>query len=471
MPARLPFFYDYVFPNFILPNATPVEQGIINYINTQYSNNLKCETFFESRCEDYNDNNPFFRMFGQHLGLMPNSLSQNYTYLKQSCFRHMVRLEENSVFMGKQMYGKYIYPIKVTLHFARFTGFDNIGLKQNGEFFWKHISQEVLNDLRSGKACVFLDWANENFISTTEYHELHRAIELSGIPKESIVLSINSFNAQEVYESWFPEHQRRLEVRNLPFLMTNISHFFDANPQARITTNDFVNSKNHLRENHFLFPIHRGRPHRLALLFKMASENLLDLGDWSILDRTPFDAGIHEASQVFSLNMDNVNRLRNQIPHNLKDEQGKTFESEVGWDANGSPKPYLNSYFYIASETYVHLPYKSITEKVFKPMANLQPFLFIAFPGALEELRKLGFKTFSPFIDESYDLEGEYANRMNMIFREVEKLCRLSKQDLHNWYWQMEEILSFNRNHLLGKYKSEPLSIEFINHLHRKVKN
>jgi len=470
MPIKLPFFYDYVFPNFILPNATPIEQGIINYINTQYSNKLQCDTFFESRCEEFNDNNPFFRMFGFHLGLMPNSLSQNYTYLKQHCFKHMVQIEENSVFFGKQQYGKYIYPIKVTLHFARFTGFDNVGRKQNGEFFWKHISEEVLSDLRTRKACVFLDWANENFISHGEYQELHRNLELSGIPKESVVLSINSFNAQELYESWFPEEQRKLEVRNLPYLMTNISHFFDSNPQARVDTLQFKYSKHKIRENYFLFPIHRGRPHRLALLFKMASENLLEKGDWSLLDRTPFETGIHEATQVFSLNMDNVNTLRNQIPHTLKDEPHKTFESEVGWEANGTAGPYINSYFYIASETYVHLPYKSITEKVFKPIANLQPFFFIAFPGALEELRKLGFKTFHPFINESYDLENDYTRRMNMIFDEVHRLCRMSKEELHSWYWQMEEILIYNRNLLLEKYKSDSLSLEFINHLHSKVR-
>lgn len=469
MPLKLPLFYDYVFPNFILPNATPVAQGIINYLNTQYSNRLREESFFESRSEDFNDNNPFYRMFGTHLGLMPNSLSQSYTYLKQHCFRHMVELEENSVFFGKQTRGKYIYPIKVTLHFARFTGFDRLGLKQNGEFFWKHISEEVLCDLKNGKACIFLDWANENFIAQPEYNDLHKSLELSGLPKESIVLSINSFNGREVYESWFPEHERRLEVRNLPYLMTNISHFFDVNPQARVNDLSFYNSREKLREHYFLFPNHRGRPHRLGFIFKLASENLLDLGDWSLLDSTSFDTAHYEAGKIFSLT-DNIHQLKGKFPHTLKDEPHKTFESEVGWEAGGTSRPYLNSYFYIASETYTHLPYKSITEKVFKPIANLQPFFFIAFPGALEELRKLGFRTFSPWIDESYDNEHDYVTRMNKIFTEIQKLCSMPKLNIHNWYWEMKDILIYNRNLLLEKYKSEPLSLEFIEHLYNKVR-
>lgn len=468
---NLPFFYDYVFPNFVLPNATPVEQGIVNYIHTIFSNKIKNETFFESQCENYNDTNPFFRMFGHHLGLMPSSLSQNYTYLKQPCFRHMVNITENSVYFGKRNTGKYIYPIKVTLHFARFTGFDAVGSKQNGEFFWKHISEEVLNDLKLRKACIFLDWANENFISKEEFDELHKALERSGIPKESIVLSINSFNAQSVYESWFDEKDRRLEVRNLPYLMTNISHFFATNPQARVRDLEFIGSKNRLRENYFLFPIHRARPHRLALLYKLASENLLDKGDWSILDSPHYTTGVYEASKVFELNSENIKYLENKIPHNLKDEPTKTFESEVGWEANGTSKPYLHSYFYIASETYVGGDYKSLTEKVFKPMANFQPFLFISFPGSLEELRKLGFKTFHPYIDESYDLETDYIKRMQLIFREIERLCNMSKEELHNWYWKMEDILFYNRNFLLEKYKTEPLSLAFIEHLYNKIKH
>ena len=43
----LPFFYDYVFPNTILPNGLSLEMGIVNYINTKYTNRLTNESFFD----------------------------------------------------------------------------------------------------------------------------------------------------------------------------------------------------------------------------------------------------------------------------------------------------------------------------------------------------------------------------------------------------------------------------------------
>ena len=38
MKYQLNFLYDYVFPNFIVPNALAPEYTILNYLNSQYSN-------------------------------------------------------------------------------------------------------------------------------------------------------------------------------------------------------------------------------------------------------------------------------------------------------------------------------------------------------------------------------------------------------------------------------------------------
>jgi hypothetical protein len=130
-----------------------------------------------------------------------------------------------------------------------------------------------------------------------------------------------------------------------------------------------------------------------------------------------------------------------------------------------------NSYLYICTETFVHGDHKSLTEKVFKPIANFQPFLFVAYPGALALLQSLGFKTFSPFIDESYDNETDDTIRLQMIYKEIEKISKMSKEQVHNWYWSMKDILVYNHNHLLTIYKQEPKSTELIEFLHNYVYN
>ena len=42
----------------------------------------------------------------------------------------------------------------------------------------------------------------------------------------------------------------------------------------------------------------------------------------------------------------------------------------------------------------------------------------------LKELQAQGYKTFAPYIDESYDQEPQAYKRMNLAIDQVEKLCK-----------------------------------------------
>ena len=465
---KLPFFYDYVLPNTVMPNALPPEMGVVNYIHTLYSNRLSTESFFDEDLDS--PQSPMRRMFGDQLGHMPSSIYQNGTHLCSPCFTNVVKIYKDSIYFGKRRgQNRYIYPIKVTLHFERFTGVDHVGSKLNGEFFWKHISAEALQDIKSGKALVFLDWGNESFIDRQTLVDFHYGIKYSGIPKHQIVLAINSFNAKEVYESWFTPEERCMEVMNFPFLLSVISWSYNTHLE-HVTFDEFFQSEHAHRKNHFVLPIRRSRGHRLSVLYKLASDNLLDKGDWSCLEATPWDYGLSRASSYpLGFDTDKVRQLHEQIPKNLDDEPTTNFDNAMGW-TNTAKDPYKNSYLYIASETYTHGPYKSLTEKVFKPLGNFQPFVFLAFPGALGTLRSLGFKTFSPFIDESYDDEPDQARRIQMIYSEIKRIASMSKEEIHNWYWSMKDILCHNHSHLLDIYKNEKHTQELVHYLHERTK-
>jgi hypothetical protein len=87
--------------------------------------------------------------------------------------------------------------------------------------------------------------------------------------------------------------------------------------------------------------------------------------------------------------------------------------------------------------------------------------------GSLQQLRNLGFKTFSQYIDESYDLEPDYLTRMQMIQKEILKLNALSFKELHNLYYSMTDILIYNRDHFASFKDTNPykISYEFIQQL------
>ena len=121
---------------------------------------------------------------------------------------------------------------------------------------------------------------------------------------------------------------------------------------------------------------------------------------------------------------------------------------------------YKNSYFNILTESYFiesqiffnshhkKLVDFSLNERNILPINAYQPFIAMNGQGHMKGLRDLGFKTFHPYIDESYDDVVNVHKRFNMIKQEINKLCSMSKQEIHDWYWSMEEIYKHNFNHL-----------------------
>jgi hypothetical protein len=69
------------------------------------------------------------------------------------------------------------------------------------------------------------------------------------------------------------------------------------------------------------------------------------------------------------------------------------------------------------------------TEKTYKTLACARPFIAVTTPYFLQDLQRLGYKTFSPYIDESYDLIEDNHLRMRAIADEVARLNSLNEQE------------------------------------------
>lgn len=468
MKYKIPFLYEYVLPNFVMPNALITEFGLINYLHSLHSNRHNVNSFFEG---PLGNANPVTSLFDTSLGTWTNSLRTNGSHISAGCYRHLVDYHEDSLYFGRRKFYKYIYPIKISPHIDEFIGYNlPPGNKLNGEYFWKHMSPQALMDVRNNKAIIFLDYGQENFVTKKTYINLHEVLKLSGIPKNNIILAFNSFNAKELYETWFTPEERRLEVHDWPFVVSNSSYHYTTDVSC-LPIDDFLNSENVIRDNYFLFKVKRPRNHRLILLYKMCTDGLLDKGDWSCIESSAFNLQLfNNISKYYNIDLDEekVKNLYNNLPYTLKNEKNIDLSVVSAW-SDRNFDAYKNSYFYICTETFTTGEYKSVTEKVFKPIANYQPFLFVAFPGALKLLRDLGFKTFDGFINESYDNEPLETNRMHMIYNEITRLCAMSKEEIHNWFWGMKDILIHNHNHLLELYKNDSKSLDLIIYLNERV--
>jgi hypothetical protein len=83
------------------------------------------------------------------------------------------------------------------------------------------------------------------------------------------------------------------------------------------------------------------------------------------------------------------------------------------------------------------------TEKTARPLATKTPFLIMAAPNYIKNLRRLGFKSFSRFWDEGYDYQ-QGVQRVESIQRIMDDLAKLNATQVHDLYTEIEPILEHN---------------------------
>ena len=117
-----------------------------------------------------------------------------------------------------------------------------------------------------------------------------------------------------------------------------------------------------------------------------------------------------------------------------------------------SSNKFVNAYLHIVTETRGETSSFEmfLSEKIFKPVKYLQPFVVVANTGTLAAFNQLGYKTFDKWIDEAYDNiyddEDRYAAaissakvfynqptaRLNEILREMLPILEHNHNVLHN---------------------------------------
>ena len=71
-------------------------------------------------------------------------------------------------------------------------------------------------------------------------------------------------------------------------------------------------------------------------------------------------------------------------------------------------------------------------------------------PYTLKKLRELGFKTFGSFIDETYDEVDDNKKRVELIFKELDKIRTTPIDELKTWWKSIVPILEHNQKHFLN---------------------
>ena len=96
------------------------------------------------------------------------------------------------------------------------------------------------------------------------------------------------------------------------------------------------------------------------------------------------------------------------------------------------------------------------TEKTARCLYTGKPFILMGTFGQLDHLKSLGFLTFSPWINESYDKEPNTDRRFDMVQEEIRRISALPDCQLQELLHEINLVADYNANNyksILNDYK------------------
>ena len=328
-------------------------------------------------------------------------------------------------------------------------------------------------------------WNKEVFLLVVNTHEgyHHTVVGIyldliirANIPEEQIILVSESADIAKEVEAVSKKYKRQP-------IKVEWMRIFEANTQKEMLTNRILTpptledkpyNKKFLSFNRHMMP--HGRLHRGSLIALLCAMDLLDYGyvsagmfweypTWTdILDEhgTYGLYALHKDNpEIMKLITDNKDKILNMSKLVIDADYEVLLERNNARILPTTDYFYSNSYFSVVTETNCFAkginvvemlpPGRQLSEKTFKPIGLKHPFILVAPANTLTVLKDIGYKTFSPWIDERYDNETDESARMLLIVKEIKRLCELSPSALTEFLNNVREICNYNYNMLLSK--------------------
>jgi hypothetical protein len=121
------------------------------------------------------------------------------------------------------------------------------------------------------------------------------------------------------------------------------------------------------------------------------------------------------------------------------------------------PELEQQAFLHVVTETVFYYPHNAYGEKTFKPISCFRPFVQLNVPGALQQLRELGFQTFSSWWDESYDTIQDPTDRIHAVLDIVKWVCDQDLAAVKGLLQEMQPVLEHNYHHYYNDLKAKQL--------------
>ena len=313
----------------------------------------------------------------------------------------------------------------------------------------EHMSDQVFIDsvnkqADEGKDILLLCNISEG-MRVPIFDKVHRSLPKLKISHSRIYMTTAALDGIELYEEYCQTQGWNERVNILP-----------ANSFLKVSRElSCINPSEYtprIRDKNFLCFNRVERKHRIILVAKLLLEDLLKNSfysfysnnfdnNWLIrIDDIPvqYRAILEKNADLFPMHLTGNQHTRNN-PVDLVEEDRILYEE---------------SYYSVITETIFYKEAERIaagcissiffTEKTYKPIAMKHPFILVSMPNSLKWLKSMGFKTFHPFINESYDDEHDDDLRLQMIVDEIKRLDSFTDQEWMQWQIGIKDIVEHN---------------------------
>lgn len=343
----------------------------------------------------------------------------------------------------------YIIPVAVAYHPNDWTDLNN-GVPSGKKSIFECINPIYLKDLQSGQAMLLIDQSVEGYHTTWLWEWFHKKCLEYKIDPQAIIYVTGDQSSLDSYNQWATDNNVINKINVIP--STTLSFYINqtyVNRRLNITFDKVLAHKKENSSKMYLYDCtnFRPRPQRIFNYLHLENAGLIPYGNISIGTHSDWNVKLTDQQLIeyhLPKNLDTNIKPRNISQVKPTDSnQYHEFVERILDDV------YLNSWVSVVTESsyFDHEHSIFISEKTFKPIACMQPFIIVGSKHTLKYLRKLGYKTFEGFIDESYDSLDD-RERFLGIIRALTKIKDI--EDKAAWYESMKDILEHNHRLFLS---------------------
>jgi hypothetical protein len=327
-----------------------------------------------------------------------------------------------------------------------------------------NIPDNILKMIKNNNGYFLLEACQDSINLDAFFDNVHILFITHKVPINKAILLLGHANVKEEYNKWCENKGI------LPIDKATIFSYQWGEINASKEIQNYIATENlnfYKRSKTFLCYNRKTKPHRsdlLALFYKFdvladsyfsMPEHCVDSG---VLWKTLYRLGVPELDAIDAkrrqiiLNLVDVNKtddLQALFPLNI---DGITNVPNMEKIINQSYSVYDSTLISVVTESNFVSNQIYHSEKTWKPIANKHPFIIVGPTGSLENLKSLGYKTFSDFWDEAYDLETKDTIRLMRIASLCKNISNWSTSKKKDFFYESMCITKHNYNLLKSIY-------------------